>query len=333
LRSQPPGAASSYLAAAYSRHTRRAYDADWRHFTAWCERHAARALPADPGIVAGYLTALAEGARAPDGHWLERPRALATLARRLAAIRQYHRAAGLPFDARDPTLHATWHGIQRVHAAAPRAKVPTVTELLRALVAVLPSTAGGVRDRALLLVGFAGAMRRAELVAIDLAHCAWHVDGLVITIAPLDAPPDAAAEDVGLPYGEHPETCPVRAMAHWLATADIAEGPVFRPGTRHGTVVPHRLSGRAVALVIKRAVGAAQASARAQGNSLLAESLDPGRYAGHSLRAGFIVSAAAAGVPEVDIMRQSRHKRADALHKYVRQAAVFRQNAAARVGL
>lgn len=328
-----PTARGTYREVAYGPNTARAYDADWRHFLVWCDARQANPLPADPRTVAAYLIALVQGVRAPGGQWIERPRKVTTLARRLATIRHCHRSASLPFDARDATLQATWRGIQRIHARPPHGKVPTVTELVRALLAALPVTTAGVRDRALLLVGFAGALRRSELVAIEVSACAWHREGVVITVPQSTTQPDGPATDIGLPYGEHPETCPVRALAHWLAVAKIDSGPVFRPVSRQGSISPRRLSDRGVALIIKRAVAAARTIAHGQGNLVLAESLDPARYAGHSLRAGFIISAAAAGVPEHDIMRHTRHKSADTLRRYIEQAALFRRNAAAHVGL
>ena len=333
LRPLNPSSRGTYRDVAYGLNTARAYEADWRHFVGWCNRQQANPLPADPRTVAAYLIALVQGTRAPDGQWIERPRKVPTLARRLAAIRHRHRSAGVPFDTRDSTLQETWRGIQRLHARAPQAKVPTVTELVRALLAALPATAAGVRDRALLLVGFAGALRRSELVAIDVSACAWHREGVVITIPESAMLLDGPATDIALPYGEHPETCPVRALAHWLALAKIDAGPVFRPVSRQGLISPRRLSDRGVALIIKRAVAAARTIALAQENPVLAEGLDPARYAGHSLRAGFIISAAAAGVPEHDIMRHTRHKSAETLRRYIEQAALFRRNAAAHIGL
>ncbi len=326
------GRAEAYIGAARAPNTVRGYESDWRHFVGWCARHHAPSLPADPRVVALYLTSLAEGRR-EGGVWTEPPRRVTTLDRRLSAIRHFHRAAGHELDTRDPVLRDTWRGIRRTLGIAPRGKAPTVTEFLRAMAGTLPSSPSGVRDRALLLVGFAGAFRRSELVAIDHAHCARHRDGIIITIPFSKTDQEGRAEEVGLPYGAHLETCPVRALTDWLALAEISDGPIFRPITRYGHIAPTRLTDRGVALVIKRAVSAARDAAIARGNTALAESLDPARYAGHSLRAGFITSAAAAGVSESDIMRQSRHKRSDTLQKYIRHATVFRQNAAAKVGL
>jgi integrase len=324
--------AEAYLSAARAPNTVRGYESDWRHFAGWCARHHARSLPADPRLVALYLTALAEGRREGDV-WIDRPRRVTTLDRRLSAIRHFHRAAGHEINTHDPVLRDTWRGIRRTLGVAPRGKAPTVTEFLRAMADALPMSPSGVRDRALLLVGFAGAFRRSELVAIDHAHCARHRDGIIITIPFSKTDQEGRTEEVGIPYGAHPETCPVRALTDWLSLAQITEGPVFRPITRHGHIAPARLTDRGVALAIKRAVSAARDAAIGRGNTALAESMNPARYAGHSLRAGFITSAAAAGVSESDIMRQTRHKHGDSLRKYIRHATVFRQNAAAKVGL
>lgn len=312
----------AYAERAHAANTRRAYRADWAHFVAWCERFGAQALPADPRLVARYLSAHAGKLK------------VVTLQRRLSAIQHVHRQVGLDFDGRQRDLRETWRGIRRTHGVASRGKAPTVTEELRALLATLDATTLlGLRDRALLLIGFAGCYRRSELVAIDFAHVAEHRDGLIITLAVSKTDQEGEGYEKGIPYGAHPETCPVRALKDWVAAAGITEGPIFRGVTRHGRVLSERLSDRTVARVVQRTVLAARAMATAAGNRALAETFDPQRYAGHSLRAGFITSAAAAGVPTLDIMRQSAHTREETLRKYVRHATVFRQNAAAKVGL
>lgn len=313
---------ADYAARALTTNTRRAYRADWAHFAAWCTKFGAVALPADPRLVARYLSAYAGDLK------------VVTLQRRLSAISAVHRQAGLDFDGRHRELRETWRGIRRTHGVASRGKSPTVTEELRALLDTLdPTTLLGLRDRALLLIGFAGCYRRSELVAIDHAHVAEHRDGLIITLTSSKTDQEGEGYEKGIPYGAHPETCPVRALKDWVLAAGISEGPIFRGVTRHGRVLPDRLSDRTVARVVQRTVLAAQAAATASGNRTLAQAFDPRRYAGHSLRAGFITSAAAAGVPVHDIMRQSAHTREETLRKYVRHATVFRMNAAARVGL
>lgn len=302
--------------------TRRAYRADWEHFEAWCKLYSAQALPADPRLVARYLSAYAGVL------------SVATIGRRLSGIQFVHIAAGFDFDRRERTLRDTWRGIRRTHGVVSRGKAPTVTEELRALIAALDLTKSiGVRDRALLLLGFAGCYRRSELVSIDHEHVAEHRDGFVISLLWSKTDQEGHGSEKGIPYGQHPETCPVRALKDWLALAGIREGPLFRPVTRHGHIAATRLTDKGVARIVKRAVLAARTAAITNGNQALAEHFDPRRYAGHSLRAGFITSAAAAGVATHDIMRQSEHKREETLRKYIRHATVFRQNAAAKVGL
>ena len=308
--------------------TRRGYLADWIDFRVWCAKHDATALPADPRVVALYLTDLAQGGPG------RRPRKVTTIRRRLAALVHYHRAQGHELDVHDRVLRDTWAGIRRTYGRAPSAKSAAVTEFLRLLVASCPTdTPLGLRDRALLLVGFAGCFRRAELVALDVADCAFNQEGVFLTLNRSKTDQEGAGSEKAVPFGAHQETCPVRALTTWLEAARITSGPVFRPVNRHGSVGPKRLLSRSVALVVKRAVSSAQTTAIEQGNRWLADALDPARYAGHSLRAGFITSAAAAGVSESDIMRQSGHRRADTLRKYIRHATAFRHNAAAKVGL
>ena len=177
----------------------------------------------------------------------------------------------------------------------------------------------GVRDRALLLVGFAGAFRRSELVALDVDDMADTTDGLVVTIRRSKTDQEGAGEQIGIPYGSDPATCPVRSYRAWLDASGVTSGPVFRAVTRHGRMSDRRLGDAAVADVVKRC-------ARVAG-------LDPCQFAGHSLRAGLITSAAEAGVAERDIMRQSRHKSVPVMRRYIRGATVWQANAAAAVGL
>jgi site-specific recombinase XerD len=318
-----------YASRARARNTRRAYEADWAHFAAWCAKYDAQALPADPRLVARYLSAHAGTGGLPAGRL-----SVATLRRRLSAIQFVHREAALDFDSRQRDLRDVWRGIRRTHGTQPAAKAPTVTEELRALLEPLGTERLlDLRDRALLLIGFAGCYRRSELVALDVVHVARHRDGLVVTTPRSKIDQDGEGTTKGIPFGLHAETCPVTALTRWLEAAAITEGPVFREVTRHGHVQPRRLSDRAVALVVKRSVEAARRVALQRGQWGFAEGLDPRRYAGHSLRAGFITSAAAVGVPTHDIMRQSDHKREETLRRYIRHATVFRQNAAAKVGL
>lgn len=187
------------------------------------------------------------------------------------------------------------------------------------MVATLGDGPGGIRDRALLLIGFAAALRRSELVALDVDDVTEREDGLVVTLRRSKTDQEGAGAELGVPFGSDPTTCPVRALRRWYEASGIEAGPIFRPVTRHGVIGEARLTDRSVALVVKRTAERA--------------GLDPVQFAGHSLRAGLITSAAEAGVQERHIMAQSRHKSVPVMRRYIRGATLFQDNAAAAVGL
>jgi integrase len=308
-----------YMAAARAASTRRAYSHDWRSFVAWCADYQVPSLPAAPETVALYLAYLADQlAPASDGRLAPRY-AINTLQRRLAGIAAAHKAAGADSPTREAVVRATWSGIRRLRGVAAVAKAPIVTSDLRAMVGALPDTLQGARDRALLLIGFAGAFRRGELVSLDRADLRFGRQGLTITLRSSKTDQEGAGRPIGIPHGARPETCPVRALQTWLAVAGITEGPVFRPVTRHDTVRPQRLTDHSVALIVKRAATSV--------------GLDPTLYAGHSLRAGLATAAAQAGVGERDIMRQTGHRSVEMVRRYIRDGSLFRDNPAAAVGL
>lgn len=288
--------------------TIRAYRSDWQHFSTWCEAHGLVALPAEPSTVALYLTDMAATAK------------VATLTRRLSSISQAHRTAGHESPTGAQLVRTTMAGIRRTLGTAQTAKAPILTADLRAFTAGLaPDRVIDVRDRALLLLGFAGAFRRSELVALDIDDVLDGPDGLTVTIRRSKTDQAGAGRKVGIPYGSNPDTCPVRALRAWLAAAEITAGPVFRAVDRHGNVAGARLSGEAVALVVKRHAGRL--------------GLPIGAYAGHSLRAGLATAAAQAGASERSIMNQTGHRSLPVVRRYIRDGSLFRDNAAAVVGL
>ena len=302
--------ARDYIKESRAANTRRAYAADWRDFRAWCVLHGRPSLPASPETVALYLSDLAERCKT------------STLQRRLAAISQAHQAAGQHAH-EVPTKHATvravMSGIRRTKGTAQRGKAAAVTAVVRAMVEGAPDRLLGQRDRALLLLGFSGAFRRSELVALDVEDLEFTGDGLVVTQRRGKTDQEGEGRKIGIPFGGNPDTCPVRAVREWLDAAAIMAGPVFRSVNRHGQVQSGRLSDKAVAIVVKRHAPAA--------------GLDPARYAGHSLRAGLATAAAAAGVSERSIMNQTGHRSVPMVRKYIRDGQLFRDNAAASVGL
>jgi integrase len=301
--------ARDYIAAGKASSTLRAYRADWRDFETWCRQQTFCALPAGPDTVALYLA--------------ERARTLrpSTLTRRLTSINKVHRAAGHPAPARMEHLAVgeTLKGIRRVHGTEQRGKRPLFTDDLRALVEALPRGLIGVRDRALLLVGFAGAFRRSELAALRMENLQETKEGLVLRISKSKTDPEGKGREAALPYGSTPETCPVRACRDWIAAARLKDGPLFRRIDRHDHLSERALHKDSIGGIVKRAV--------------LRAGLDPKAYAGHSLRAGFCTQAYLNGAREFDIMRQTGHRSLDTLRQYVRGRALFRDNAAAKLGL
>ena len=299
--------AKDYARQAKSHNTRRAYASDWDDFARWCQPYGFVPLPARPETVALYLTALADALKP------------STLGRRLATISQVHQAAGHDTPTSAAPVRLVWAGIRRAKGTDQHGKAPAVTAEMRRMVDTLDDRLIGVRDRALLLLGFAGAFRRSELVGLDIKDVQAGHDGLTVHIRKSKTDQEGQGRKVGIPYGSHPHTCPVRAIAAWREKSGLAEGALFRPVNRHGKMQPGRLSDRAVALIVKRAAEAA--------------GLDPTKYAGHSLRAGLATSAAQAGVSERSIMAQTGHKSVMVARRYIRDGSLFRDNAAAQVGL
>jgi site-specific recombinase XerD len=317
ILSEPPGRAlaplaaqaRSFIEAAKAENTRRAYRSDWRHFEAWCRGQGLTALPATPETVTLYLTALAAD---------HKP---ASLTRKLTSITKAHQAAGLasPATMQHAVVSETMKGIRRTLGTAQPGKEPLLTADIREMLDCLGDGLLGVRDRALLLVGFAGGFRRFELAALDVADVTETADGLVVRVRRSKTDPEGKGISVALPYGSSAATCPVRSYRAWIAAAGLTAGPAFRAVDRHGRVAAGRLDSGSIARVVKRAAAAA--------------GLDPATYAGHSLRAGFATQAFLNGAAEVSIMRQTRHKSLNTLRKYIRDRSLFRDNPAGKLGL
>jgi integrase len=299
--------AREFLRRARSANTRRAYAADWRDFAAWCGGHGAAALPAAPETVTLYLAARAATCR------------VSTLSRRVTAISQAHLAAGFDSPAQAAVVRTVMKGIRREKGSVAAAKKPLLVEDLRVMVALQPGSLRGLRDRALLLVGFAGAFRRSELVALDWEDVEFTRAGLAVRIRRSKTDPEGQGRRVGIPHGRVSACCPVRALEAWRDEAGGDRGPVFHPVDRHGNLLPARLSDKAVARIVKRAVAAA--------------GTDPADYAGHSLRAGFATAAAMGGASERAIMNQTGHRSLVVARRYIREGSLFRDNAFEKTGL
>ena len=303
----PLDKARAYAEQSTADNTKRAYSADWQHFTAWCEVHRLPSLPADVATLCAYLADCADTFK------------LSTIERRMASIGKAHRLAGHPDPTKTEQTHLVMKGIRRTLGRAQTQKAPATVEPLRAMLGTLDTSRAGLRDRALLLLGFAGAFRRSELVGLDVADLRFVAGGVEVTVRRSKTDQEGEGTTKGIPLGSNSATCPVRALRAWLAASELVSGALFRPIDRHGNIKPERLSSAAVARIVKRCAGAA--------------GLDAEAYAGHSLRAGLATAAAAAGVNRSAIKRQTGHKSDAMLDRYIRQGSVFIDNAASKIGL
>ena len=291
--------AACFAEAAKSAATRRAYRIDFDIFRAWCADRDLAALPAVPATVAMFLGAEASRGIKPS-----------TISRRVAAIRFAHKLAGKPVPTDDERVKATLAGIRRAVGAAPTKKVPATSDLVIAMAGPGNGSLKALRDRAVLLLGFAGAFRRSELVALDVADVTESEEGLRIVIRRSKTDQEGHGYTKAIIRGS--VVCPVKALRARLKAAGTTEGPIFRRvwGPRLGA---ERMTGRCVADIVK-------AAAERVG-------LDPAPFAGHSLRAGFVTSAAKRGASLFKLMDVTGHKSVDTLRGYVRDAELFRDHA------
>ena len=280
--------------------TRRAYRSDFALFRAWCEAKRVPALPAAPETVAAFLAAEAS-----------RGTKVSTIGRRLAAIRYAHKLVGHEPPTNAEAVKATLRGIRRTAGSAPARKAPATADKVLAMVDKAGTDLKGLRDRALLLLGFAGAFRRSELVALDIADLQFCEGGLRIIIRKSKTDQEGQGATIAIARGS--VACPVDAVRVWIKAAGIVKGALFCPVTSTGKISTRRLSPRAVAELVKR-------HARRAG-------LKAADFSGHSLRSGFLTSAAARGASIFKMMDVSRHKSIDTLRGYVRDAEMFRDHA------
>lgn len=299
--------ARAYAAHSYSANTHAAYASDWKLFSAWCTAQQRRPLPATAETILCYVVSLAETL------------SMATIDRRLRGIAFHHRQARAADPTDDPEVVVTLRGLRRTKGVAPQPKAPLTVEQLREIVTTLPNDRRGIQSRALLLLGFAGAFRRSELVALQIADLAWVDEGLIVTVRRSKTDQEGEGYAKGIPYGADRVTCPVHAVRRWFTVARFASGPVFRAFTSRGQVLARPMPAYTVARIL-------QQGAKAIG-------LDPKEYGGHSLRAGLVTAAAKAGVSERVLMAQTGHRDVRTLRRYIRDASLFAENAAAHVGL
>lgn len=285
----------SYLSAALSDNTLRAYKSDLKHFMEWGGQ-----LPATPEQVATYLARHAETLSAT------------TLERRAVALTKAHETRGFPSPTRSALVKATLQGIRRRRGRPPRQAAPLLkTDLLRAVRGL--HGLRGLRDKALLLLGFAAALRRSELVSLDVSDLEFCAEGVLVSLRRSKTDQEGKGRTIAIPYVRGRGVCPCKALRKWLTAAEITQGPVFRAVDRNGQVRNSQLTGQSVSLIVKERIEHL--------------GLDPARYSGHSLRAGFVTSAAKSGAASTSIRAQTGHQSDAMLQRYIRRGLLFEDNA------
>jgi integrase len=300
--------AREYTAAARAGSTRRIYRCFWEQFEAWAGERGRPCLPASPETVALYVAHLADAFKP------------ATIRLKMSAIAFAHKAAGLPSPLTSPVVTGVWAGIRREKGCAPNRKAALMTDDLRAMLAHLPTGPRGVRDRAIVLVGFAGGFRRSEIVGLNVDDVEFKAEGAIVMLRRSKTDQDAEGRTVGLPFGSNPRTCPVRAIREHIERFKLIAGDALFPEiSRHGKLTGRRASGQAVARCVQRLAKAA--------------GLDPARYGGHSLRSGLATQSAANGASLSAIASQTGHHSLEMVQRYIRPTTLFDDNPASRLGL
>ena len=297
------------LRAAVAPETRRAYASRLKRFFTWCQAEGiSTAFPTSPEVLAAYVASLADSGAAP-----------AKVEQTLAAIAAAHRAEGIPSPTETLLVKKTLKGYRREHGTAPRKKDTATVEVVRLLLAATArdDSPKNVRDAAMLTLGFAGAFRRSELSALDIADLKWTVrDGeeiLILNVRRSKTDQEAQGMQKAIFPGRDEAASPTSLLKRWLSLVVLQEGPLFRRILKSGLVTHERLSAQSIRLVVLEAASAAGLS------------LD---LSAHSLRSGFVTTAIRQGKTERSIMNQTGHRSVQTLRGYFRREDAIEDNAA-----
>lgn len=321
--------ARDYARAAASENTLKAYAKDWAHFARWCRMKGAEPLPPSPEMIGLYLADLASGSGPSPSQSASRPLSVSTIERRLSGLAWNYAQRGFSLDRKNRHISTVLAGIKRKHARPPVQKEAILAEDILAMVATLPFDLRGLRDRAILLLGYAGGLRRSEIVSLDVHKDDKPDSGGWIEIfekgALLTLNAKTGWRDVEIGRGSKDQTCPVHALEQWLHFAKIDFGPIFVGTSRDGKRASEaRLNDKHVARLIKRTV--LDAGIRSE----LPEKDRLALFSGHSLRAGL---ASSAEVDERYVQKQLGHASAEMTRRYQRRRDRFRVNLTKAAGL
>lgn len=298
-----------FMDASRSKGTKKAYQADWKSFTRFCEALQLEAIPATPKTICEYITWLAE-----------KGLKVSTISRHLTTISQAHFAFKRSSPTTDYDVIRTFQGIKRTIGTKKKRAKPLLWTEMQTIVESTRSSAIGKRDRALLLVGWAAALRRSEIVALDRKDIEFVSEGMIVTITSSKTDQEGEVWRIGIPFAKTSGIgiCPVVCMREHISRCKIETGPLFfvmgTAGKAFYTVDKEkkRLSDRSVNMILKRRMKSA--------------GLDNEGFSGHSLRAGYITSAAKAHVPENLIQLHTRHVSAKVMREYILEGSLFNDN-------
>lgn len=293
-----PMEVAAYVAAALAGNSRRAYQGDLQDFLAW-----GGSVPCAPEMLAAYIAARAE-VHSPH-----------TISRRVVGISRAHTSQGLPDPAKTDLVRVVLRGVRKAHGKHQRQAAPLLKADLLSILPLMTCTKG-LRDRALILIGFAAALRRSEIVALDYTDLQFVSEGLVVHLRKSKTDQEGQGREIAVPWGRT-SACAVTAVRGWLEHAQISDGAIFRSVNKAGSVGKDRLTAQSVALIVKHYAQAA--------------GLPAAEFSGHSLRAGLATSAAQAGASAWKIKEQTGHRSDAMLARYIRAANRFQDNAAGLV--
>lgn len=281
-----------------SENTITSYKSDWRHFERWAIDNDRLALPATPETVRDFIISQLEEVSRP------------TIGRRKCAIGYYHRELGYPDPTTSHVVLEVMRGIARRFGTEPHPKSPLTADLVLRLLAVCPDTTKGARDRALFAVAFSGALRRSEVVGIDVEHLSWHDKGVKLLIPRSKGDQQGVGQTIAIPTGNFIRPC--QMIRNWLDVSGITRGPLFRPVNRGGFIAATRLCDDGFVRTLKSRCAAA--------------GLDPELFSGQSMRSGYVTTAVEHRVDLMRIREQTRHKSMDGLAAYCHRLDLFRSH-------
>ena len=291
--------------------TLKAYKSDFKHFGAFCAKHSLRSLPTEPKIISLYLTHLSKNLK------------MSTLRRRLVSISMVHKLKGHYLDTKHPIIVENLMGIRRVKGSIQKGKKPLLINNLKSIINAInekkTEEIKKLRDKSIILIGFAGGFRRTELISIDFEDLEFVSEGVKISIKRSKTDQFGEGTTKGLPYFTNEIYCPVKNLKKWLEISKIKSGPIFRRFSKGLFLTDKRLTDQSVALLMKE--------------YLYLAGIENKNYSGHSLRSGFATVAAESGADERSIMTMTGHKTEQMVRRYIRDANLFKNNALNKVKL